>query len=417
MFKKLRNRLLLINMAIISIVIIISFITIYLATYSNVNLENYNELQRIAVQEVRPNDVLNMGNKENMQLNVDTFRVTFSLMLNKYGEINDVNSILDIQQEEYESAANKIFNENKRSGQIEIDGRTWMYFSENLKANTRISETENFLKITFMDITESSKTLNQLAYTLTILFIIMMLIIYFISKYFASREVKPLEELWIKQKQFIEDASHELKTPVSIINANMDVLLSNPEEKIETQIKWANNIKKETKSMEKLVNDLLSLAKSENNLEKKKNPIDLSTVVNNIVLSMETIIYEKDIKLETNIQKEIVILGDYEKIKQVIKILLENAIKYTNDLGTINVKLYTHKNRTVFSIENTGRGIKKEELKHIFDRFYRADKARTNIDNSYGLGLAIAKNIVTDLGGNIYVGSIENKTTIFTIKF
>ena len=238
-------------------------------------------------------------------------------------------------------------------------------------------------------------------------------VIYLISIYFAKRAIKGIEEAWDKQKQFVADASHEFKTPIAVINANADALLL--EEKRKNK-KWIEYIKAETNRMNRLVTDLLYLATTENmDIEFESVPFNISEIVNNIILSMEAVIYEKKLVLNQNIEEDLYFKGDASKIEQIMIILIDNAIKYTDEAGKIKIDLKRNNKTIEFSVENTGVGIEKENLSKVFDRFYRKDTARTGTDNSYGLGLPIAKAVVERMGGKITVDSTPNKRTKFTI--
>ena len=223
--------------------------------------------------------------------------------------------------------------------------------------------------------------------------------------------IKPVIESFNKQKQFIEDASHELKTPISVIIASAEALENEPEEK-----KWLDNIKSESERMSNLVSDLLDMAKSENGIKEQYTNENLSKLVERSVLTFESLIYEKDIKLDYNIEENINFTCNSNQIKQVIGILIDNAIKHSCLKGEIKINLKKEKGNIVLTVTNKGKEIPKEEQEKIFERFYRGDESRNRNENRYGLGLAIAKNIVTNHNGKIGVIS-ENGYTTFKIIF
>lgn len=262
----------------------------------------------------------------------------------------------------------------------------------------------------------SSTVLNDnLLTTFLLVGSIMLVVIFMISLYFANRAMKPIIEAWEQQKQFVADASHELKTPLSIITANYDALLANKEETIDSQIKWLGYIKTGTDRMTKLINDLLSLAKMDDvNLEIVKTVFNLSDEVHNVVSPMAAVAIEKGIALSQSVEPYVVVEGDPERIKEVIAILFDNAIKYTHENGKINLSLTKSKRQITFSIQNTGSGISEQDIPHVFDRFYRPDSSRTHENGGFGLGLSIAKSVINGSGGDIYVSSVENGWTTFT---
>lgn len=231
-----------------------------------------------------------------------------------------------------------------------------------------------------------------------------------IAKKISRIIVKPVEETFEKQKQFISDASHELKTPLAVIEANADVLQEKNGES-----KWVGYIQNEVQSMNKLVNDLLILAKMENIDSIDYQKFDLSKEVQMSVAVFESLIYEKEIKLEINIEEGISFNGEKEDIKHIISILLDNAIKHTEKGNTIIVNVGKEKNDVKIEIKNQGDPIPQEEQEKIFERFYRVDKSRNRAEKRYGLGLSIAKQIVEKYNGSIKAHS-QNGFTSFVVK-
>lgn len=421
MFRKLRNGFLIINMTIISIVMLFAFSVIYISTYNNVKIENQRKLnEAIPLISDRIPGISGLEFSE-VRIIPRDFQLSFSLVMNEDGKITRIHSFIDMDEEEYISLGNIAFKERKSYSTIKINGREWMYRIASTEWRTAIGYNSweatgrNDIQIIFLDITESSSTLNQLLATLTLVGLIMLLIIFAISWYFANKSIKPIAEAWNKQRQFVADASHELKTPLTIINANTEAMLANGKDTVDKQSKWIGYIQDETNRMGKLVNDLLYLARAEDMAAKIEHvPFNISDIVNETVISMEAVIYEKNIDLNVSIEDGLIINGDSAKFKQVIMILLDNAIKYTEIPGTIDVELKKGNKKAYLSVTNTGKGISEKNLPRIFDRFYREDKVRNSEDKSYGLGLSIAKTVVERMGGKISVRSDE-KNTIFTI--
>ena len=260
---------------------------------------------------------------------------------------------------------------------------------------------------------ESEDTIKQLKTTIFVSIVIGILgliIVYIIAKRISKAIVKPVEDSFEKQKQFVSDASHELKTPLAVIEANADVLQDKVGEN-----KWITYIQKEVQSMNKLVNDLLVLARMENTNTSNNQKFDLSKEVQMAVSVFESMIYEKKIELETNISEGIEFNGDKEDIKHIISIILDNAIKHTEENGKIIVNTLKEKSDIKIEIKNQGEPIPEEERKKIFERFYRVDKARSRSEKRYGLGLSIAKGIVEKYNGNIYTTSKDGFTS-FIVK-
>ncbi len=412
MFEKMKNKMLISNMLIISIVMLISFITIYVVTYIDIQNENNKSLLRVPIINIDGiKSHQNIGDN-NLNSELAKMETSFNIFLDENNSIVEISSYLDMSEEEYQEI---ILGLEGSKGEVEINGKIWLYQKTRVSNFiTNIQGMENsYYEILFMDITESKETLNNLLIILIVTGTCMLIVIYFISRYVANKSIKPVEMIWQKQKQFIADATHELKTPLTIINANVDAVLVDKNKKVKDQEKWMVYVKNEIKGMNKLINELLNTAKSEEEKIKIES-INLSETLNELVTSVETIIFEKNIKLVLDIEDDIKISTDIEKIRQVFLILIDNAIKYSEESGYINIKLVNVKKDIIFEIENSGIGISKEDIPYIFDRFYKADKSRT--DNSYGLGLFIAKTIIDRLKGKIKVESIENEKTIFRIE-
>lgn len=425
MFTKLRNKFLILNMSTTSILMFAAFIIIYLITYNNIYKENQNKLSSKNNAQISiaapylPTDIKDKAIITKNFLFSDS--LLFNIQVDADGNILSINSFINLPEETYYKAAETAWHDKKNNSTITLDGRQWEYSITQINKQIVLengqqyaTSQDNYL-ITFLDVTESNRTLFQLLTTLILVGLIMLFAVFIISLYFANKAIKPISETWEKQKQFVADASHELKTPLSIINANYDALLANREETIESQLKWLGYIKIGTDRMTKLIHDLLSLAKIEDvHLEIKKTPFNISADINDVILSMESIVLEKGIRLSHRIEPDIIVESDSERIKQVVTILFDNAIKYTNENGQIDISLIKSKRQVVYSITNSGKGIAKEDLLKVFDRFYRSDPSRAQETGGYGLGLSIAKTIINRLGGDIQATSTENEFTTFT---
>ncbi len=264
----------------------------------------------------------------------------------------------------------------------------------------------NGIEVTLMENENAIARLKTTILFAVIIGLILLILIYVIAKKIASLIVKPVEETFEKQKQFVSDASHELKTPLAVIEANADVLQDKSGEN-----KWITYIQNEVQSMNKLVNDLLTLAKMEETKGNNYHKFDLSKEIQMSTAVFESMMFEKKIKLETNIQEKIEFNGDKEDIKHILSILLDNAIKHTNEEGKIVVNLEKEKNEIKIEVKNQGEPIPEEEREKIFERFYRVDKARSRSEKRYGLGLSIANEIVNKYKGTIKATSQDGYTS------
>lgn len=267
--------------------------------------------------------------------------------------------------------------------------------------------------VTFMDntvINENAMTLFR--YTLVFGGVALVLL-FFLSVFLARKIVHPLEESYQKQKQFISDAGHELKTPVSVVSANAELLSREIGDN-----QWLQNIQYENERMGMLVGQLLNLARTEN-ITPQMVHIDFSRLVAGETLPFESVAFEKGLVLNSNIAKGIDVKGNSNQLKQIVSILLDNAIRYSEEQGEVYLSLTKEHDFVTLSVINKGDEISIAERAQIFERFYRVDTVRNGEDKHYGLGLAIAKAIVTSHKGQIevlcYNGLVEFRVQIPTI--
>lgn len=421
MINRFRSKMLIMNIIIISLVVVAAFSFIFFITYSNINSEIEAKLNPIPP--FSPFGALEVTSNNTQLMNI---------LVDTNGNILETPSIANSDRGLFEEAARIAVKNQSQKEELTIGGRSWRYSvttliqvsNENNNGINEIiideqdliaNETANY-SVVFLDISSYKKTLLDLAVTLLIVGFATLGVVSVASIFFANYAIKPLRKAWQQQKQFVADASHELKTPISIINANYDLLLANSEETIQSQMKWLDYIRIGTDRMTKLTNSLLMLAKFDNP-EKilQKTSFDLSQAIQAVIFSMETAMLEKGIKSTVSIPASITVNSDLEALTQVVSILLDNAIKYTDENGQISIALVQSSNQVVFSVRNSGKGIPKQDLPKVFDRFYRADQSRTYENGGHGLGLSIAKTIIDTLGGDIQAQSNEEYTT-FTVK-
>ncbi len=238
-----------------------------------------------------------------------------------------------------------------------------------------------------------------------------------ISVSWAKRNIAPVENAFEKQQELVANASHELKTPITIINTDLSILNSSSDNFTDEQKKWLDNIGNQVNRMSKLVGEMLLLARLEANGKNQiKEDVNLSTVAEGVVLESEALAFEHNVTLETDIKENVTISAVSANIEKLIYILLENALKYTPEHGTVTVKVAAERKKATFSVRNTGEGIKKEDVPKLFDRFYRVDESHSTPEG-FGLGLSIAKSIVDISGGTIGVDSKEGEYTEFIAVF
>lgn len=237
---------------------------------------------------------------------------------------------------------------------------------------------------------------------------------FFAVSWFLSRWlVRPVERSWKQQQQFVADASHELKTPLTVLLADADILLAHRDETVDSQRKWVEHIRQEGLRMKGLVQDLLFLARGDaGGRERPKGAVPLTDLCEGCVLSFDPVAFERGLTLESAIAPGVTVTGNGEELRRLVAILLDNACKYCGPGGAVRVTLAAG-DKAVLTVHNTGEPIPAEAQPHLFERFYRADAARSQ--GGCGLGLSIAAAIVDGHRGKITVHSAEGEGTAFTV--
>ena len=260
----------------------------------------------------------------------------------------------------------------------------------------------DYTLVAFMDNTVSESGLSTLLRNVLIVGGTAILVMFFISLYLSKRIIRPLEENDQKQKQFISDASHELKTPVAVISTNAELLSREIGEN-----EWLSNIVYENDRMGELVRQLLDLSRAEN-AEIPMEQVDFSRVVTGETLALETLAFDCGRVFRTDIEDGIIFTGRKTQLTQLVSILLDNAIRHATG-SEIEISLKRQGHHAVLSVINDGDEIPQDKLDHLFDRFYRVDEARNSEGQHYGLGLSIAKAVTEKHGGSITVSCRDGK--------
>lgn len=389
MIKKLNQRIFLLIMASLSIIILGTIILFTVLNYSNtINTATFM-LDRFVGEEPKKSPD---GRIEDYKIKPETtIDGIYNFLIQDSIIVQSSNTSNDKAVNEY---ALKIAKKNTEKGTI---GK-YIYKVRKINPNT--------VRITFIENEDAIFHIKTIFIVSIIIAIASLLAIYKLAKKVSKMIVKPVEETFEKQKQFISDASHELKTPLAVIEANADVL--------ENEIgknKWIGYIQNETESMNKLINELLLLAKIENvdNLREYKQ-LNLSKEVEIILSMFESMAYEKQVIMKSKISENITMNGNKEDIEHIVSTLTDNAIKHTESQKEVEVELKKEKNEIILEVKNMGDPIPQEEREKIFERFYRIDKSRNRNEKRYGLGLAIAKSTIEKYNGKIEVFYKDNFT-------
>lgn len=420
MFKTLRNRLLFTNLIIICILMFVSFGSIYFFTSNNIYEDIRKDLFRIAefdrsVKAPLPKfdafgEKVPDGGKEVFDNQNEGFRnerlTGFTIVTDSSFNFISSLSFFDADESFYTAALSLVKKKATSDGRFELDNSQWAYL---------VQARPNGNVISFMDISTQKSVLDRLILTFSAVSIFMLLAIYYISTFLTDRAIKPIKDAFERQRQFVADASHELKTPLAVIQTNVDLLLDNTS--IEDH-KWLDYIKTEVNRMSRLTGDLLYLTQVDQSdqMQVLKVPVNLTERLEQLLLGFEVMAYEKAIALNYNLYPDAEIICNAEQISQVLMILLDNALKYTPQNGSIDVSMSMTSPYLIIEVKNTGSGIPEEDLPRIFDRFYRVDPSRSRKDGSYGLGLSIAKTIVDQHGGKLVCDSVVDAYTKFTLK-
>ncbi len=260
-------------------------------------------------------------------------------------------------------------------------------------------------------------TLNRLYYTLYKIGFFGLMLLLAVSLLLTRFATKPIENAWRRQQSFVADASHELKTPLAVIAANTDVVLSNPGSSVESQGKWLDYITDETERMTDLVKNLLYIAKIDaNEIQADRRKISISDLVLEFCMEHEIEVFEAGRILHYEAEPELFTAGDEKQLRELLSQLLQNAVVYSKENTEIHVRLFRERpGRLSLLISNEGKQIPPESLSRVFDRFYRVDDSRSRSSGGYGLGLSIAKCIVEMHEGKISIESPASAPILVTV--
>lgn len=392
---------------------IAGFTSIYVFTYNDVQNNIKMDLHRISDFQGHDSGGLKKPPQNEAGTNPPNealFDRSISFIILTDSNWNVVNTItyFDMDSSFIQAAKEATRIQSSDSGTFNLDGNQWAYL---------ISSYPEGNKLVYLDISNQQALLTKLIYTFLVVAGIMLMLIFFISSLLTNKSIQPVKDAFIKQKQFIGDASHELKTPLAVIQTNVDVLMTNSESTVASQSKWLHYIKSEADRMNMLVHDLLYLTQVDHSdMKMIFTDFDISQTVESALLTMEAIAFEKKLQLDYTVEPGIKIRGNNEQITQVVMILLDNAMKYAFKNGSVSLSLNKQNQTVNLTITNTGEGISEEHIDKIFDRFYRTDPSRTRNSGGYGLGLSIAQAIITQHGGKISVVSTVGHSTTFKVK-
>lgn len=417
MFKKSRRKIVASIMSILVILWVGTLGVIYTSSYLEMKNQNKRMLQAHA-QMYTPQQSINefpsvrpwLEGNPNFNQSFDPDSPKFQLSTFYTVALSYEGDILEIKNEsptvhsddDLGKLAQRIIKDDKNNG---VENNLTFYKTDK----------GGYTLVAFMDNTVVNESAMMLFRYTLIFGGVALVLFFFLSVFLARKIVNPLEESYQKQKQFISDAGHELKTPVSVVSANAELL---SRELGDNQ--WLQNIQYENERMGMLIGQLLDLARTES-VTPQMEHIDFSRLVAGEALPFESVAFEKGLVLSSNIAANINVEGNGTQLKQIVSILLDNAIRHSKDGGEVHLSLIKENGLAKLSVINRGDEIPVEQCEQIFERFYRVDTARNSEDNHYGLGLAIAKAIVTSHKGDIKVqcfdGFVEFRVQIPALQY
>lgn len=404
MFKRSRRKIVAAIMSVLVLLWVGTLAVIYASSYYDMTRENEQMLKAHADMYEPPQDITlippdmppesDHGFAQTPMFRLSTF---YSVALSYDGKV------LEIKNEQ------PMIHDDKELKELALDVADGeRSFGVENGLSYYMTDKGGYTLVVFKDNTVMNENASTLFKYTLIFGAVTLVVFFFLSRYLAKRIVRPLEESYLKQKQFISDAGHELKTPVSVIGANAELL-----ERELGDNAWLSNIRYENERMSNLISQLLELARSESTAQKTER-IDLGRLVAGETLPFESVAFEHGLCLKSSIAEGIFVDGNAASLKQLVSILLDNAISHAKG-GDITLTLKKEHGNAMLTVVNLGDEIPKEQREKLFERFYRTDTARGSEGGHYGLGLAIAKAVCDAHKGRIEVfchdGLVE-----FTVK-
>ncbi|MCD8111152.1 MAG: HAMP domain-containing histidine kinase [Clostridiales bacterium] len=406
MIKKIRIKLIAAAMLSLFVVLTVIMIIIAVISYQNVITAADTVLALLAENEgefPETDDYRNDSSSSNSRLNSQELPYEsryFSVLLTGDGEIisSDLGNIAAVDNSMAAIYAQTIMEEQTTNGFVD----DYRYL---------VTDTDTGILIIFLDCGNNIGTWRTLVFTCTIVSVVGLAAVFLLLLFLSDRIVKPFAENHEKQKRFITDAGHELKTPLAIISADMEILEADFGEN-----EWISDVRHQTKRMTDLTNNLITLSRmDEEDIKSKRIEFSLSDLTEEMVQSFQGPARTGSKTLSADIQPLISIRGDEKALRQLVSVLLDNAMKYTDAGGRISVTLKKQRNQIRLAVFNTTESISRDHLKHLFDRFYRTDQSRNSGTGGYGLGLSIAAAAVQSHKGKIFASTEDEKSLLITV--
>ena len=388
MIRKLQIKFVAMCMLLVTAVLGVVFLAVFLSAKQNIEIISRQVLQRVIEEDYtvgRPD--LNPGGEEEVLLPYFTVNVwERSGIYNAYvtgGTYADLQDTAELEE---------ILTDCLR--QEEDEGTIRSYGLRYLRRDLGL-----YLRMAFVDMSMEQATMREIMGSYLQIGAAALLLLLGVSILLARWATAPVARAWQQQRQFLSDASHELKTPLTVILSNAELLEAAPLG--ERPARWADNIRSEAKRMRSLVEEMLTLARADNAVRSAvMAELSLSDLATDCVLAFEPVAFEAGKPLESDVAPDVTVLGDGDKLRQLVGVLLDNAIKYGRDGGTITLTLRRTDRQTRLTVSNPGDPIPPDQLRRLFERFYRADASRGE-QTGFGLGLPIAASIASEHRGTL----------------
>lgn len=418
MIRKLKRKFILANMLLVSIVLAVVFTVLVGSNYQQ-SVNQSVAAMRMALKwsdevlpprfefDFNPAPPMNGENREGHNGRVFAMVPVFSVTVDADGVISAIHSgsNVTVTDEALSEAVAQALSAGLDEGSL--SGLNLRFLLERTGSSTHIA---------FADRTQEWESLRRILLTSLSVGAGALLVFFLVSLFLSRLSVRPVEIAWEQQRQFVADASHELKTPLTVILANSGILLSHRGDTVEHQAKWVEYIQEEAIRMKGLVEDMLFLAKSDAARSGGvRADVVMSELVTGCLLPFESVAFERGVVLESDITPGLTVSGDEGQLRRLAMILLDNACKYAGEKGRVDVHLSRSQDKIKLTVCNTGAPIPPEHLGRLFERFYRVDSARSRNAGGFGLGLAIAKSIADGHRGKLSVSSGEEEGTVFTV--
>ena len=408
MIRKLRLKFVAVCMAMVTAVLAVVFLSVYFSVQRSAETLSRQVLQRV-IQEsdqthgegiFRPDISITIGGDRVLlpYFTVEVWGNNAYVTGGTYASLDDTEALSYILQD--------CLSQPQQEGIVERYGLRYLRQDNGLYQN-----------IAFVDMSMETTMLHRLMRSYFLIVLAALILLLGVSILLSRWATAPVEKAWRQQRQFLSDASHELKTPLTVILSNAELLEAAPMD--QRPARWRDNILSEAKQMKVLVEQMLTLARADNNPTPSASAMEavsLSDLATDCALAFEPVAFEAGKPLEYEIAPDLTVTGDRDKLRRLISILLDNAIKYGADGGTIRLKLQKSDRHAQLVVSNPGEPIPQDKLPHLLERFYRADDSRGE-KSGFGLGLSIAATVAQEHKASLRAESDWDSTRfLFTIS-